>query len=382
MTKPSVIIFRDHLLYPSETFVLAQAQSLQNFKPFFVGSRRVTGLDLPSNSTQVINRYGASAKMIEIPFKLWGFAPNFFHKIKRQNPVLVHAHFGPDGALAMTLSRKLQIPLMVTFHGYDATIKPEYANRFYFSGHRMYFRRREELMREAILFIAVSRFIKSKLLDQGFSPDKIRVHYIGIDVEMFRADASIMRDRTILFVGRLVEKKGCEYLIHAMNNVQAEFPDAELVIVGDGPLRSSLESLASEKLQRFRFVGWQSPEQVRGWMNRAIILCGPSITSGSGDTEGFGLVFAEAQAMGLPVVAFDSGGISEVVDNGRTGILAPEGDADGLASGIIRLLENDSLWKEFSQNARERVCSHFDLQKQTRKLEELYTEVLQRKAKK
>lgn len=378
MTKPNVIIFRDHLLNPSETFVLAQARNLQKFRPYYVGSRRVPGLRLPAKSTIVINNYGAPAKLLEVPFKLWGFAPIFFQRVMRLNPVLAHAHFGPDGALALPMIRKLQIPLIVTFHGYDATVKPEDAQPFYFSSHRMYFRRQEALKRETSLFIAVSKFVKSKLLEQGFPPNKIKVHYIGINVDEFRPDASISRDRTILFVGRLVEKKGCEYLIKAMNRVKAKFPDAELVVVGDGPLRASLEKLASQELQRFRFLGWQTPKQVRSWMNKARILCGPSITSRTGDTEGFGLVFAEAQAMELPVVGFNSGGIPEVIDHGSTGFLVPERDTQALAEMILRLLENSSLWEQFSKNSRERVCALFDLQKQTRKLEDLYTGVLQR----
>ena len=378
MTKPRVIIFRDHLLNPSETFVRAQAKSLQNFNPFYVGIRRVPGLSLPAKSPVVINHFGAPAKFLEIPYRLWGFAPIFFNKVKRLNPELVHAHFGPDGALALPLIRKLQIPLIVTFHGYDATIKPEHAHPFYFNSHQIYFRRRETLKREASLFITVSNFLRSKLLDQGFPPDKIKVHYIGVDTDTIRPDPSISRGPTILFVGRLVEKKGCEYLIQAMNIIQENFTDAELVIAGDGPLRSSLERLASQEVKRYRFLGWQTPKQVQVWMNKAKVLCGPSITSRSGDTEGFGLVFAEAQAMGLPVVAFNSGGIPEAIDHERTGFLLPEGDSEGIAAGIIRLLENKPLWKEFSQNARERVCSQFDLQKQTRILENIYTAVLGR----
>lgn len=374
--KPAVIIYCDHLLPPSATFVRSQAEALERFIPYYGGSRRVPGLSLPEERTLVVNQGGLLGKTSEVSYKLWGLAPAFFRRIRKLNPVLIHAHFGPDGARVLPLVRDLALPLIVTFHGYDATMKDEYARRSY--SYRVYLSRREVLKREARLFIAVSEFIKEKLLEQSFPPDKVVEHYIGVAPETFRPDLGVPREPMVLFVGRLIEKKGCEYLIRAMSRVQAVRPEVELVVIGDGPLRPTLEQLAGELLCRYRFLGVQSPEIVQAWMNRAQVFSVPSITADSGDSEAFGIVFAEAQAMGLPVVSFATGGVAEAVAHGETGFLAVERDWKALAEHIMHLLKDETLWQQFSQKGQERVRTLFNLHRQTSALEDIYDSVLRR----
>ncbi len=368
--KPIVVIYRLDLLPPSETFVRGQAEALQRFTPYYIGSRIVPGLPLPNERTLVVNQGGLLGRMSEVSSKLWGFATTFVEQVRNLNPVLIHAHFGLDGAVALPLARSLRIPLLITFHGFDVTVKQKHTQLSVRQW--LYLRRSEALKREARLFIAVSEFIKEKLLEQGFPPNKIVVHYIGVDTELFRPDQAVQREPVVLFVGRLVEKKGCEYLIRAMNRVQITIPDVELVVIGTGELRSSLEQLAKKTLRRYRFLGVQPPESVRTWMNRAKVFCVPSITARSGDSEAFGLVFAEAQAMGLPVVSSASGGIPEAVTHGKTGFLAAERDWEGNAAHILRLLEDKELWQQFSQSGQELVRTRFDLHNQTRALESIY----------
>lgn len=369
--RPAILIYKDDLLPPSATFIPQQAEALQRFTPYYAGSRYVQGIQLPQERTLLVNGGGLLGKVSEVSYKLWGVAPAFEQQIQKLNPVLVHAHFGPDATRFLPLARALKIPLLVTFHGYDATVKDEYARRSYYS-HRVYLRRREALKREARMFIAVSEFIKRRLLDQGFMPEKLMLHYIGVDTETFQPDLATTREPVVLFVGRLVEKKGCEYLIEAMSKVQAVKPEIELVVIGDGPLRSSLEQLAGQKLQRYRFLGVQPPNSVRAWMNLAKVFSVPSTTAASGDSEAFGIVFAEAQAMGLPVASFASGGIPEAVAHGETGLLSAERDWQELALHLLLLLEDNDLWQRFSRAGQERVRLLFDLKKQTRALEEIY----------
>jgi colanic acid/amylovoran biosynthesis glycosyltransferase len=111
-------------------------------------------------------------------------------------------------------------------------------------------------------------------------------------------------------------------------------------------------------------------------MNRAKVFVAPSVTAESGWTEAFGMVFAEAQAMCLPVASFASGGIPEAVKHGETGLLATERDWEGLASNIQTLLQNDAMRERMAEAGRERMCRFFNLDRQTSLLEEIYTEVL------
>lgn len=332
-------------------------------------------MSLPAERTLVVNRNGATGKVQEALHRLWGVAPLLYYRVRRLDPVLVHAHFGLDGVKALPLARNLRVPLLVSFHGFDATVKDEHARRAFY-GYRVYLRHRDALKREARLFIAVSGFIRERLLEQGFPPDRTVVHYIGVDTGVFRPDPSIKREPVVLFVGRMVEKKGCEYLIRAMAQVEAALPDAELVLIGDGPLRANLEELAAESLKRYKFLGVQPLDVVRGWMNRALLLCAPSVTASTGDSEGLPTSVLEAQAMELPVVSTIHSGIPEAVVHGETGFLADERDWEALAGYIVRLMEDASLWRRFSQKGRERARTLFDLTQQIHALEEIYAAVL------
>ncbi len=373
--KTPIVVYRDGLLAYSETFVRDQAEGLKSFTPYYVGSRRVEGLDLPAERTVVVNGGGAPGKAAEVIYKLSGTAPSFYRRVGRIGPALVHAHFGPDGVSAIPLVHRLGVPLLTTFHGFDATMTDEHARRSFYR-HRAYLRGRERLQHEGRLFLAVSKYIKGRLVDVGFPPEKVVVHYNGVDTGLFRPDPETEREPVVLFVGRLVEKKGCEYLVRAMARVQEDVPEAELVAIGTGPLRAQLEELARKTLRRYRFLGALPPEEVRAWMGRSSVMSVPSVTASTGDAEGFGLVFAEAQAMGLPVASFDGGPIPEVVAHGETGFLAPERNWEVLAGYISRVLRDENLRRRMGERGVDRVREKFDLRERTSALEEIYASVL------
>ncbi len=375
MPQPPVLIFSSLLLPASQTFIRAQGEALERFTPYYAGSRLVKGLKLPPEHILVANQGNSWGSLTEAVFKLSGFAPRFYQQIQQLNPVLIHAQFGLSGALALPLARSLNLPLLVHFRGADATIQDSHA-RFASLNHWVYLQRREGLQQEGRLFLTVSKFIQEKLLEQGFPAHKVLVHYSGITISNFTPDPDIVREPIVLFVGRLTEKKGCEYLIQAMAQVQSRLPEMELVLIGDGPLRSPLESLARRVLRRHQFLGVQPTSIVRQWMNRARLLVAPSITSAQGDSEGLPNVVLEAQAMALPVVSTVHAGIPEAVIHGRTGFLAPERDVDLLATYCLKVLQDDTLWQNFSTKGQELVRARFDRSKQTRILEDLYESVL------
>jgi len=370
---PTVAVFRELLLPISESFICAQVDTLAKFQGVYAGCRQSGELKV-SGHPVVIMHSGIVGRAERLLFRATGLAPHLVSGLRKYHPVLLHAHFGPDGALAMPLARALNIPLVVTFHGYDASLSDE-TYRQDFAGRR-YLARRENLKIAATSVLAVSKFIAERLIGQGFPSEKIRVHYIGVDTEKFKPQCDRPREKKVLFVGRLVEKKGCEYLIRAMEPIQKEMPDVELIVVGDGPLRNSLQQLAESSLRRFSFTGALPPEKIRPWMTRAMVLCTPSVVATSGDAEGFGMVFIEAQSSGLPVVSFSSGGIPEAVRHGESGYLAPEKDWRMLSGYISKLLGDPGLWASFSVAGRKLVKEAFDLRVQTGKLERIYEEAI------
>jgi colanic acid/amylovoran biosynthesis glycosyltransferase len=376
MKRPTILIYRDKLLSYSETFIKSQGEALRNCSVYYAGARLVRDISLPAEKVLlVLNKGHFWQRPAELAFKIFGFSPQLYRAFDQLRPDLIHAHFGTDGTIMLPLAKSLKIPLIVTFHGFDATIRDEYARRSFYL-HRKYLRRRDRLKREASLFIADSQFIKNKLIDTGYPEEKIKVHYVGVDVVQFEPDCRVPREPIVLFVGRLVERKGCHYLIRAMAEVQAVMPHVRLVIIGDGPFRPYLEKCSKELLRNYEFLGVQPSECVKGWLNRAKIFGGPSITADSGNAEAFGIVFAEAQAMGVPVVSFTSGGIPEAVSHCETGFLAPERDWQLLAKYILDLLVDEKLWLRFSKAGRERVLALFNIDSQASKLEEIYRTVL------
>jgi colanic acid/amylovoran biosynthesis glycosyltransferase len=376
--KPIVLIYAEPLLARSMTFIRTQAEALTDFRPYYVSPYlEREGLQLPADRVVVMRRgAGALSRASVIPFKMTGLAPLYIRKLKSLGPALLHAHFGPCALRAMPLARALNIPLLVTFQGYDATVYDEYARDSKHYSHRVYVRKRKTLETGSALLIAVSDFIRHELVRQGLSPEKIITHYVGVDSELFRPDPAIPREPIILFTGRLAEKKGCEYLIRAMAQIQQTTAEGELVIIGDGPLRGDLERLAGGCLRRYRFLGFQPPQVVKQWMNRSLVFGAPSLRARCGDAEGYPNTFAEAQSMGLPVVSFDADGVREAVSHGSTGFLAPERDHDALAHYLQLLLNNKDLCNRMSAAARQYVCQHFNLTKQTFELEQIYRRVL------
>jgi glycosyltransferase involved in cell wall biosynthesis len=418
LDKKTVIIYREQLLSYSETFIPAQGESLVNYTARYAGVEKTPKLNplIPNEKIVALSNFPNFVFWKKV-FRLFGtINPQWLIALKRLSPYLIHCHFGTDGFWAAKLARKLNIPLVVTFHGYDITkqlsakdiaknsainlnqtifqelsaawhnflaqliyelpLAESQIPHWLMPNYAIAKRRQIDLVfQEAKCIIAVSEFIRSQLIQKGCPPEKIKVHYIGIDVAKFEPDFTIKREPIVLFVGRLVEKKGCEYLIRAMVQVQKIIPDVRLAIIGNGSLRSQLEKLAADLLNNYHFLGVQTPEQVKAWMNRASVFTVPSIIAQSGDAEAFGIVFAEAQAMALPVVSFASGGISEAVIHGKTGFLAPEKDVTSLANYIVTLLQDESLRKHFAIAGRKRIETKFNLKQQTIKLEKIYDEL-------
>jgi glycosyltransferase involved in cell wall biosynthesis len=377
-TKPKVVIFSDHLLYPSETFIQAQGNALSTYEPVYAGSRRVAGLELPDGRVHTVNAGTFSGRFHELRFKISGSAPALVTKLRTLQPVLLHAHYGPNGLRTLRMARSLGVPHITTFHGGDAAIADLRHQKTYL-GFRHYMANKSKLKAGGTVFIAVSKFVQRKLVEHGFPPERVLVFYTGVDSNTFRP-ASTEDQPVILFVGRFVEFKGIEFLIRAAGEVQRQFPAAELVIIGDGELRNEVKALAKQTLRRYRFLGVRTQQEVRDWMNRASLLCVPSVTTRSGEAEGFGMVCAEAQAIGKPVVGFDCGGISEVVAHGKTGLLAAERDWQTLASHLLLLLQHSELRESFGRAARESMVQNFDLHKCTAQLEKLYGRVLEARA--
>jgi colanic acid/amylovoran biosynthesis glycosyltransferase len=377
MPKPIALIYRFKLLPFSETFIQNQAESLETFQPHYLGLRSISGITTHPDRTTIINpNSNPISKLREQRFKLFGKTS----KVKFK-PALIHAHFANDGAIVLPFAKQLNLPLLVTCHGFDVLHNPQGRKEL---SQRLYERRLPKLQQTAKRFIAVSDFLKREMINRGYPEEKIIRHYIGIDTEKFAPCLETKREPLakppgtgiVLFTGRLAETKGCEHLLRSMADIQRIFPEVKLVVIGDGMLRPHLETIAKNTLNNYEFLGSQPAEVVKAWMAKSRIFCVPSIVGSCGDTETFGMVFAEAQAMGLPVVSFACGGIPEAVAHGETGLLAPMGDNAQLTQHLLTLLRNNELWEQFSHQGIKRIQQKFNLATQTQKLEAIYGELI------
>jgi len=376
--RSTVLVYRDRLFFASERFILNQGEALAAHSPHYVGVRAEPAVAPPADRTTLL-RQGSRADLArEVAFKLFGRVPASFARLGALAPVVLHAHFGPDGVRAIPIARRLGIPLITTFHGFDATVSDDGLRAAAALSMRRYPANRRALAAFGSRFVAVSRFIADKIVNQGFPADRVVVHYIGVDVARFSPSVAIQRESLILFVGRLTPKKGVDDFLLAVAAVQSRQPAINAVIVGDGPDRARLEARAASLRVRVTFAGFQDPTTVLAWLRRSMVLCAPSKTAPNGDAEGFGLVFAEAQAAGLPVVSYASGGVVEAVAHGETGYLVPEGDWLALAQSIERLIGDGSLWKRFSEAGIARVRRLFDISSQSRALDDIYADVASR----
>lgn len=170
--------------------------------------------------------------------------------------------------------------------------------------------------------------------------------------------------REILFVGRLVSRKGVRYLLEGFRRIHDSVPH-RLVIIGSGPLRGQLETMAVELgiPDRVVFTGMVSDDDLYRYYRSCSFLVLPAVYDEKGDTEGLGVVLLEAMSCGKPVIASGVGGITDIVVDRKNGLLVPPADADALARAIMTLVKNDRLRREMGRAARKTVDEKFNWDK-------------------
>lgn len=299
-----------------------------------------------------------------------------WHRALRDVP-LVHAHYGLNGVVALPYLG--QRPLVVTFHGHDVAGLFE-RNRWTLRYGR-YQALASEMFQRASRLLVVSNELRQRLVERGAPESKLFLHRLGVDLSPFSASPRPPPDPSrpfrVLMVGRMVEKKGMEDGIRAFSRLTRILPQAELHVVGDGPLRAELQALADRCGVQPRFLGVQSADQVAQMLIESHLLLMPSKVARNGDREGLPVALQEAGAAWLPAVCTQHGGIPELIQDGENGLLAAEGDVEGLADRMAAVLTDPDLWTRLSRRARKRVAEDFDAITQARRLEDHFDRALE-----
>ncbi len=281
---------------------------------------------------------------------------------------VIHCHFGPMGRTASFLRSigALSGRLATTFHGVDMSAYLRTAPHFY-----------RELFLRGDLFLPISQLWRRTLIELGAPPERIAVHRMGIDMNRFpfvlreRRAGSLLR---VLTVGRLVEKKGVDLGLEAVAALAAQGVVVHYDIVGDGPLRATLEARAAALGlgNRVVFHGWRNQAGVARLMHGSDVLLAPSLTNSNGDKEGIPVTLMEAMASGLPVVSTRHSGIPELIDHDVSGWLAEEGDTAGLVEGLRRLALDTQLSARYGRAARDRIAAEYNIARLNGRLTALF----------
>lgn len=287
---------------------------------------------------------------------------DFVHAVRaRRNfePQIVHAHWWfPNGVVGTWVGGLAHIPLVTTLHGTDVRLARTVGVAKPLFGH---------VLKHSAAVTAVSRWLKdeAEALVPGVHPT---IAPMPVATDLFGPGNS--RDgQRLLFVGRLTTQKGVEHLLHAISVMKAP---ASLDIVGDGPNREQLEQLAQQLgvASRIRWHGQVTQSSLPKFYQRAAAVVVPSAD------EGLGLVAVEALLCETPVVAFDSGGLRDVIQHERTGLLVPPGDRGALAKTLDQLLASDGRGRELGRAGRLYALSAFAPESAARRYAEIYRQVL------
>jgi len=298
---------------------------------------------------------------------------------KNLNPKLIHAHFGNDGVAAIPLKKKLSIPLIISFYGYDLSDQLPILLPYY-----------KKLIKEGDLFLALSVDMQNDLLKIGFPENKIKIHHLGIQIDDLvkkSKKGKKQNEFTFLIVARFSERKGIHDSIIAFSKVILQYPTIKLRIVGDGEYRFKLVKLVldlklTESITFINNFNLPNPrETVLEEMANCDVFMLTSYLTPNGSKEGTPVVLMEAQAIGKPCIGTFHAGIPEVIINNETGILCKERDIGEITQAMITLLENKVLYKKYSINALEHIQKSFNNKIQMKKLYEIYRSFLEKYSK-
>lgn len=214
--------------------------------------------------------------------------------------------------------------------------------------------------------IVASKYMKNLLMQNGLPSEKITILPYFTPIIPVDSLSYPSNDNTILYVGLIHLVKGVDYLIAALQHVKIDF---KAVLIGHGSYLEEYKRFAKELgvEKKIRFVGWVPNEKLSSYYRQASLLVVPSMW-----IEAFGIIGIEAMAHTRPIIAFNTGGISDWLEDGETGFLIERGDVQGLAKKISLLLENKELARKMGENGRLKVMRQFQLDTHMERLMKIY----------
>ncbi|GET37218.1 glycosyltransferase [Microseira wollei] len=286
---------------------------------------------------------------------------------------IIHCQFGTQSfrGIAFKTINSPEAKLVTTFRGHDIS---KFVRE---KGDRIY----DELFKVGDFFLSNCDFFRRRVVQLGCDENKIVVVRSGLDCDKFTFQPrQFPRDGKVRIAttGRLVEKKGIEYSIRAVAKLAKAYPNLEYNIIGDGELKADFQRLIQELgvSHIVNLLGWKNEREIIEILDKSHIFIAPSVTAADGNQDAPINVLKEAMALGLPVISTDHGGIPELVEDGISGFLVPERDADALAEKLEELLQHPENWAKMGKAGRAYVETHYNLDKLNDDLVKIYQKLL------
>jgi colanic acid/amylovoran biosynthesis glycosyltransferase len=266
----------------------------------------------------------------------------------------VHNHIGDQSGTVTMLAAKLAgTEYSITFHGWPVFFDAKYS-------------RIKEKVRAAYFIRAISYFCQSQLMmfSESDDPAPFRVIHCGLSIGKYRYRAPREQVKTLFCAARLSPEKGISFLIHALKGLVDKGYALELRLAGNGPSREQLETLANELgvAGNVKFLGFLNEDEIISELEAADLFVLPSFI------EGLPVSAMEAMAIGVPVIATNIAGTSELVEDGRTGVLVRPSDAQALMDAILRMVQDYAFRLQAAARGRQKVVDEFDVDKECAKL--------------
>jgi colanic acid/amylovoran biosynthesis glycosyltransferase len=291
----------------------------------------------------------------------------------RRDPQLIHVYFGNTGVHLLPLLTRWDRSWVVSFHGMDVQRRPK---------EKGYDQKLTQMLQLAPLVLVRSQSLANRLHELGCDPEKIRLNRTGIPLQNFPwvdRTAPLNGEWHLVQACRLVEKKGLLTTLAAFRRFSRDYPNARLVIAGEGPMKDALlrriNQLSLEN--QVSLTGFLNQDDLRQIYRESHIFIHPSELASDSNQEGIPNSMLEAMASGLPVVATRHGGIPEAVQEGVDGILVPERDEPALYEALLKLASQPDTWRLMGTQASRSVAQNFEQQHQIGKLEAVYAEAIE-----
>lgn len=280
---------------------------------------------------------------------------DFMRSLRREKIDCVLAEYGPTGVGVLNVCRTLNLPLLVHFHGYDASkhqILEQYKAEY------------KDMFRYTSAVIVVSRTMQKKIEELGCPAEKLWYSPYGPQSRFLTMKPSLDQ-KLFISLGRFVDKKAHYYTILAFNEVLRIHPDARLVIAGDGVLLNTCINLVRNmKIEHaVEFPGVITHDEFENYLKVARAYVQHSITSLDGDMEGTPVSVMEASAAGVPVISTRHAGIPDVIIDGETGLLVDEHDVEGMSKHMLRVLEDKKFAEKLGASGKLFISENFSREK-------------------